>query len=852
LAGRRSRTLLLIGAVALATALVAAISCALASLNKGMMYRVASSVGNADVNVRHVAGDRLDAGVVATLRGQKDIALAAPHIREGVRFWPVEGFEGGEPVVASVQGIDPAVEYEVIPFTPDVGRRVENDWEVVLDRSTIETLGAELGSELVAGDRLEEADDIFTVVGIVEPREIEILRRPQAWTTIASLREATGVDGFVHEVLVQLKDGVAAEAMIDPLTAALPPNTLVRSTELTTSGIGKTIRANNFMFTLSSVLTYIASGFIVLTGLTTNLLERQRELAVLRCIGASRAQLAGSQFVVGGVIGAGGAAIGLPLGIFFAWMVTVLFPDRLPAGLVVPVGGMALAAAGAVFSGLVGASWAAWSASRAKPLAAMASRSKPATTRGLGLAAVLGLVGVAVQLLIVGLATDGQVLFWGYAAAGLPMMFVGYFLLGAPLAMVLARTVGPVLGRVMGLPKGLLRRSLEATPFRTGFTAGALMVGLALMTSIWTNGSAIIDQWIGAIRFPDAFVNGQLVGITDEHRAALEGLDFVDNTCAVTIFRVDGNNAFGLTGFRQLSTSFIAFEVEPFFEMTKLHWVAGDPETAIPKLEEGSGLLVAQEFLVQREGFGIGDTFPIEFRGRTREFEIVGAVSSPGLDIVNKYFDFEEEYANASIHAVFGSRQVLEEFFRTDKIDLLQVGIADDSTITDEDATAQMEEALATPGLIVGSGRQIQQEIIRIGLGSMRIATYVAIGSMLIGCFGVANIVVAGIDARRFEFGVLRSIGASRGVLARLLIAEVLMVALTACILGTLLGIQGSWAGLRMNELLAGLKLDLRPPAGPIALGWAMLVVLTVGSVLPIVLRVSALRARDLLQSTRG
>jgi len=123
---------------------------------------------------------------------------------------------------------------------------------------------------------------------------------------------------------------------------------------------------------------------------------------------------------------------------------------------------------------------------------------------------------------------------------------------------------------------------------------------------------------------------------------------------------------------------------------------------------------------------------------------------------------------------------------------------------------------------------------------------------MVIGCLGVVNVVVAGIDARRHEFGVLRAIGAGRGMVARLVLAEVLVIALAACLLGTGMGLQGSWAGVRLYELLVGLELRLAPPLLPIALGCAILVGLTLLFVAPTVVRLARQRPRDLLGATRG
>lgn len=847
LLGRRSRTALLIGAVALSTALVGAIACALASLNEGMSFKLASTIGRADLIVRDVTGARFSAGVLTTIRERQEVELATGRTREPV-FLRVGA--GDEPTLASLQGIDPDLEYRIVSGVVDEGEPVRREDELVLDTRTAESLGVSIGQTVLAGDG--DRRRALRLVGLVAPKTIELIDRPSGYVDIEVLRSISGQVGTLQEVQVILRGSVDSAVMVETLTGLLPGGMLVRESELVTSGIEGRMRANNILFVTAAGLAYIAAAFIVLTGLTTSVLERQRELAVLRCIGAKRLQLATMQFIIGGVIGLSGALVGIPLGVFLAWMMTVLYPERLPAGLVIPVAGLTGAAAGSVLAGLIGSIWPAVNASRTKPLVAMASRARPTRRGGVAVVGVIAVIGIVSQILIVGLINDIEALFWAYSLVGLPAMFIGYFLLGVPLISMLSRTLAPVVSMALRLPRRLLGSSVGATPYRNGFTAGALMVGLAMMTSVWTNGNAVLRDWFDTIRFPDAFATGVFGGIkiTPEARERVDSLPFVSNTCAISLIPIETSAFSLLRGIRGPGTTFIAFEVDPFFEMTNIYWVQGNPEDAIPKLRDGTGVLVAQEFLVQREGYSIGNMFPIEFRGRTREFEIVGAVSSPGLDVVRRYFDFEEEYARNSIHAVFGSRTVLRELFRTDAIDMLQIALTGD--ISDEEAAEKIREAVNIPGVVTGSGREIKQNIVEIGRGSMRIATIVALATMLIGCAGVGNIVIAGIDARRFEFGVLRSVGMGRGALTRLVLGEVLVVGVCAAILGTLMGIQGAWAGQRISSLVAGIELKLRPPLDAIALGWAMLIGLTLVASLPIVLKVTRLRIRELLQSTRG
>ncbi|MEX2220082.1 MAG: ABC transporter permease [Phycisphaerales bacterium] len=154
--------------------------------------------------------------------------------------------------------------------------------------------------------------------------------------------------------------------------------------------------------------------------------------------------------------------------------------------------------------------------------------------------------------------------------------------------------------------------------------------------------------------------------------------------------------------------------------------------------------------------------------------------------------------------------------------------------------------------LDVGSGWEIKEQVRVFAVGMLLVFSVVAMGAMLVACFGVANLIVAGVEARRFEFGVLRAVGAERRVLGRLVAGEAVLVALAACILGTLMGLQGSWAGVRLYGLLLGLELKLRPPPLAIAAGWGIVIVLALAAAGPAIWRLSRREPRELLGAVRG
>ena len=75
--------------------------------------------------------------------------------------------------------------------------------------------------------------------------------------------------------------------------------------------------------------------------------------------------------------------------------------------------------------------------------------------------------------------------------------------------LLVARVFAPGVARMLRLPAALLSGAVTHSPVRHGFAAGSLMTGLALLVGIWTGGRALLNNWIGAIDFPDAFVDGE-------------------------------------------------------------------------------------------------------------------------------------------------------------------------------------------------------------------------------------------------------------------------------------------------------------------------------------------------------
>jgi len=108
---------------------------------------------------------------------------------------------------------------------------------------------------------------------------------------------------------------------------------------------------------------------------------------------------------------------------------------------------------------------------------------------------------------------------------------------------------------------------------------------------------------------------------------------------------------------------------------------------------------------------------------------------------------------------------------------------------------------------------------------------------LLISSLAVCNTILASVRARNWQFGILRSVGMTRGQLVRLILGESLQLWLAAAALSVVSGIALGWAGTRLCTLFfffAGRTPPLIVPWSGIALGLGVgLVVCLLGALVP-------------------
>jgi len=831
LAGKPGRTALMIGAVALASSLVVAVSCTIASVQASMEQGITKLLGAAEARIIHQFSGRFGEDVLAKARAWPEVEAATGRL--GASLTLVHSDQRRDPKTGelmrstpSALGVDFALEPRFRHTDLVTGRFPQAPNEILIDPITADELRAKVGDSL---DVQRFGDPItLTVAGIYQRQRLGAVQRPQVELDVHTLADAVDRSNQLTSVMIILKRGQDVPKFCALHLGELPPTLILEPAEMVRAGFNRQISASQFGFTVASVLTFMCASFIIVTALTTSVTERQREMAVTRCIGASRPQLFASQVFAGLGMSTLGAIVGIPLGIGLTALLIWHYREILSAGLRIHPLGVELAIIGSAAAGLLGALYPAWMASHVAPLRAMSFQARPPRRSSMIWCGAMGLALIGGQLLLI-LPGDAQSRFLAYAYVGLPALLLGYFMIAVPLLTGVNSLISRPISSLLRLPKGMLGRSIGATPFRHGFTAGALMVGIAILVSTWSSMTSILNDWVGKIKFADGFAF-RTTGISVQQQQAIANLPFVKAYCPIGYMplRVFGRQIFGVQGLAPPNVTCMGFDPDQFFSMNAVQWVAGDPAVAIPKLKDGTGIIVADRFLTTQK-VKIGDHLTLGADRVQKDFEIVGAVNSAGLDIATQLFGIRSQYMDYSISCVFMDWNTVGRVFDSHDAHLMQLNLS--QNISDKEAIKRIAEV--APGVQFNSGRWILKNINEVAGAVLTVESTVAFVALVLACLGMGNVILANIHGRRFEYGVLRAVGAHRKLLARLIFGEAAILALTGSLTGTLLGIHLAWVGAMHYRDLAGLPLRLALPIIPAAAGWLVLLLLTLLAALP-------------------
>ncbi len=495
-----------------------------------------------------------------------------------------------------------------------------------------------------------------------------------------------------------------------------------------------------------------------------------------------------------------GSTVGLGAGIGLAMLLIQLMKAvgmnltaaTLDIGWSVPVAAYAV--------GIVITVLAAWiparRAGRISPMAALRDHGTPAEAKANRIRAAVGLLlTLGGGALLVAAASATKAATGGaYLGYGVVLSLIGFVVLGPLLATTVVRVLGAVLPKLFGPAGRLAQRNAMRNPRRTGATAAALMIGLALVTgaSVFTSSmvsstSAQIDKSVGA----DYIVTSNRALLTPAMVAAAkstQGLAHLTEQKAVPAILTTPDGA---------TTDTTVAAVSPTFTADfRLPVKAGSADAVV------SGGISVDETFADKHHLAVGDKLAIEYsHGRTQSLPI-GVITTKG----NSLFDNNFFTGIDTVGKVVPATELPG--------DAAVFGKAADGADKARTLTALQDSLKAYPQLTV-KDQAGYKEIIQSQVNTLLYMIYGLLGlAIVVAVLGVVNTLALSVVERTREIGLLRAIGISRRQLRRMIRLESVVIALFGALLGTGLGL--AW-GVTAQRVLSGQGLAvLTIPTGTI------------------------------------
>jgi putative ABC transport system permease protein len=634
--------------------------------------------------------------------------------------------------------------------------------QVAIDEGTAQKYHFAVGDHvriLLAGP-----PETFTISGIVRFGTADNL----AGATIAAFDLPTAQRlfdevGLYNAIDVLAKPGVDKAHLQQAIAHVLPPGVqVVTGQTVANEKTSQINQALSFFRTALLVFAFISlfvGAFTIFNTFSILVGQRTRELALLRILGASRRQLFRSVLAEAFILGLLASLVGLGLGVLTAIGLEDLlkgFGITLPSGplvfkLTTVIAGLVVGVGVTVVSAISPARRAV----RIPPVAALSTHSSgevESSRRRIIVGTAIAVLGIVV--LGIGLTKPAIQL----VGVGAIAIFIGAGMLAPIVARPMASVIGRPLAGMLGISGKLGRENSMRSPRRTAQTASALMVGLALVSTITVFAASLsksatssVDQAIRADYIITSSGSGA-GGFSNSVASAAQRLPGV--TAVSTVYS-------GQFQFQKSLSSLTA--ISP----THL------PETIILRISDGTGApaLQAGDLLIDTttantKHLVVGSVVPVKFARTGSTTMRIGGIYKP--------------------NALLGSFVVSDGFYLSHFNSQLPVAVLLRTASGAAVATAGLKAAY--PNLTIQTRAQFektQQMSVNQLLGLVFVLLALAV---LIALIGIVNTLMLSVFERTHEIGLLRAVGMRRRQVRAMIRSEAVILSIFGAIIGVIIG----------------------------------------------------------------
>lgn len=722
------------------------------------------------------SAQRVPASLVPVVAGVSGVRVAEGTVGGYAQLVDEHGkaiSTGGAPTVGTSWTSDA----QMNSLTLRQGRAPTSSSEIAVDAGTAAKHDLHIGDTVTV--LLQGPSIRAKIVGIVGlGRQDNLLGTTLVVFDTATAQRVFDAPGQYDAIEVAADPGVSPAQLRDRIQAALPSGFQAKTGQETAQTQSSDLKKALSFFTIALLvfadIALFVGAFIIYNTFSILVAQRTRELALLRALGASAAQVRRAVMIEAGVVGIFASLVGLGFGFVVAAGLRALldaFGIDLPStSLQVLPRTIIVALIIGVGVTLVSALVPARRAAKLPPVAALRDPEPSSSAFSLGrtiFGGALTLGGIAALFLgLFGSTGNGGAL----VGLGALLVFLGVGGLSPLIARPLARAIGAPGAHLSRISGKLGRENAMRNPKRTASTAAALMIGLGLVAFVSIFAASIkgsASSALAATLKADYIVTSTSFQPFSQNVAA--ELRSKSEFASVSQVRQ------GIMCLKGAATQVSGMDPGTMTKVVTVNMKAG----SVASLAQGNALLVWQQ-TAKANGWTVGDAVPVAFNSTGKQT----------LKVTGIYTD-NRLLGNYVISLATYDRNFVEP------LDTVVLAKTEPGVSQSQAKAAASSVVKAFPNVQVQDQAQFRQKQASQINSLLGLITALLGLAILIALFGIINTLGLSILERTREIGLLRAVGMARRQVRGMIRWESVIIAVLGAVLGIVVGVFFGWAMVR-------------------------------------------------------
>ena len=653
------------------------------------------------------------------------------------------------------------------------GRRCTEPAEVCLEAGVADRLGLSVGDDVRLRMRGQPWMIRRTITGILKPTGIGAIEETASvFMPLSAAAHLEHAPDSATALKIVLEPGADPDRVASHIRPQLSTPLMLSQTASASDLCRPTEAIINVSLNVAATLSVVAAIFIVINTFQMSVAERQRQIALLRIVGATTEQVRGSMYREAMFLGSIGTVVGVLLGMLgssalaqgmhdiygFSHMVHMaIHPHAILAGLIF----------GPVVT-LVSVWHPARTACDAPPLGVLRSATAPHRAIPVYAATRWSFVTLCAAASMF-VCTYLDILTEWTSIAGISLVLMAGLVCLPSLIRPGASLLYVVIGRFYAVEAQLGQRQLLDNFGRTALTTAVLFVVSATSIAIGNTTLAVTEDaqsWLDRTLTADFLLRASrprvdmsaadsLPDDLESRLNGIAGIEFIDRI-SFSLASIDGTVATLMTR-----------QVAGYEDQLPIDLVLGDPEQL-------RGRLLAKEavigtVLAHRLGCQPGDSMRLEVSGITHSIRVAGIA---------------REYTSGGLMIIM-DQAAADSLFPIRPSQVYGIRTAPSAT---EAAGQALRAVSREKGLIFQSLSELRELVRGMISGLTSRLWMILVLALVIAGFAIVNTLTMSVIQQTRQLGVLRVVGMSRLQVFRLFLFQALVLGLLALVPGTVVG----------------------------------------------------------------